>query len=78
MSLLQGQFLLVRRVMPLALLLTVLVASSCAPRLTGQSEGQNTQGVNWLDVPLRDAVTGKPFKFSDFRGKVVVIETMAI
>ncbi|MBI4287463.1 MAG: redoxin family protein [Chloroflexi bacterium] len=74
----QSQFLLVRRVLPAVLLLAVLAGSACAPRLTGQSEGQKAQGGAWLDVPLKDAVTERPFKLSDFKGSIVVIETMAI
>ncbi len=32
----------------------------------------------WLDIDLEDVVTGKRFKLADFKGKVVLIETMAV
>ena len=33
---------------------------------------------DWLGTPLTDAHTGQSFKISDFAGKVVLIETMAV
>jgi thiol-disulfide isomerase/thioredoxin len=32
---------------------------------------------SWFDVQMTDVNTGKPFKVSDFAGKVVLVETMA-
>ncbi len=32
----------------------------------------------WLDVDLEDVVTGKRFKLADFKGKVVLVEAMAV
>ena len=32
---------------------------------------------SWFDVQLVDVNTGKPFKISDFSGKVVLVDTMA-
>ena len=37
-----------------------------------------TEPTSYLDIPLRDVRTGETFKLSDFSGKVVVIETMAV
>ena len=32
---------------------------------------------SWFDVEMTDVTTGKPFKISDFSGKVVLVDTMA-
>jgi thiol-disulfide isomerase/thioredoxin len=32
---------------------------------------------SWFDVQMTDVNTGKPFKMTDFTGKVVLVETMA-
>lgn len=68
-----------RRYFILLLILTML-AISCAPRPGNQilPAGQKAPEVNWLDIPLKDAVTQKQFKLSDFKGKVVMLETMAV
>jgi len=34
--------------------------------------------VPWPDIPLRDVASGESFKISDFKGKVVVLETMSV
>jgi thiol-disulfide isomerase/thioredoxin len=33
---------------------------------------------DWRDVSLKDVNTGQGFKISDFKGKVVILETMAV
>ena len=37
----------------------------------------NKMEAKWVGVELRDVTTGKTFKFSDYKGKVVYIELMA-
>ena len=32
---------------------------------------------SWFDVQMTDVTTGKPFKISDFSGKVILVDTMA-
>jgi thiol-disulfide isomerase/thioredoxin len=40
--------------------------------------GSSTQMADWLRTSLVDARTGQNFKVSDFAGKVVLVETMAV
>jgi thiol-disulfide isomerase/thioredoxin len=58
-----------------------LAVSACGPtRLASTLEPQPsaTQTPEWLDIELTDAKTGDTFTVNDFRGKVVLVETMAI
>ena len=38
----------------------------------------STQMAGWLGTPLTDAATDAPFQISDYHGKVVLVETMAV
>ena len=42
------------------------------------AQGGAMQMADWLGTPLADAGTGQNFKISDFSGKVVLVETMAV
>lgn len=57
-----------------AALLPGLLAVSCAPQPAAQQPG----AANWLDIPLTNVVSGQTFRLSDLKGKVVLIETMAV
>ncbi|MBI4595115.1 MAG: redoxin family protein [Candidatus Tectomicrobia bacterium] len=52
-----------------------VLAFSCAPRPSGPAQ---TPDQTWLNIPLKDVRTDKQFKLSDFKGKVVLLETMAV
>ena len=54
----------------LSLMAVLLAISACAEL------PQNS--VPWRDVSLRDVATGQSFSISDFKGKVVVLETMSV
>jgi cytochrome oxidase Cu insertion factor (SCO1/SenC/PrrC family) len=41
-------------------------------------ETASTRDLNWFDMELTDAVSGETFTMSDFAGKVVLVETMAM
>jgi thiol-disulfide isomerase/thioredoxin len=67
----------------------ILVLSACAPAQqvsatqpqpvnTPQSANAPLPAPAWLSVELTDVSTGKSFTINDFKGKVVVIESMAI
>ena len=48
-----------------------------------QGEAQGTSGgvqaaVDWKEIELKDVITGKTFKISDFKGKPIFVETMAV
>lgn len=62
------------------MLLPALLALSCAPQPAGltPSPGQKSPEVDWLNIQLKDVLTDRPFKLADFKGKVVVLETMAV
>ena len=58
----------------LVILLTIVLTpcgSTAIPEAT-------TETPAWFSVSLTDARTGKTFNINDFRGKVVLVETMAI
>lgn len=40
-------------------------------------EEQPTASIAWLDTPLTDAVTGKEFRLSDFKGKPILLHAFA-
>jgi thiol-disulfide isomerase/thioredoxin len=71
------------------ILVFALVLSACAPAQqvsTPQPQpGSTPQSANaplpppaWLSVELTDVSTGRSFTINDFKGKVVVVESMAI
>jgi len=51
--------------------------ASPATSATGVKSG-GAYDQNWGNVELTDVLTGRPFKLSDFKGKVVLVELMAI
>ena len=61
-----------------------LALSACAPARPAQTtsapaaQPSPTQTPEWLDIELTDAKTGDTFTVNDFRGKVVLVETMAV
>jgi thiol-disulfide isomerase/thioredoxin len=60
-----------------------LVLSACAgaaPTSTPEPQPSNTPlpAPAWLSVELNEASTGKPFMINNFKGKVVMVELMAI
>jgi thiol-disulfide isomerase/thioredoxin len=67
----------------------ILVLSACAPAQqvsatqpqpvnTSQSANAPLPAPAWLSVELTEVSTGKSFTINDFKGKVVVVESMAI
>lgn len=61
----------------LLLILSILL-SSCAPGRPARPGEGGPQEADWLIIQLKDVITGKPFRLSDFKGKIVVLETMAV
>lgn len=45
--------------------------------MSGSTPEGSMMEANWTGVDLREVATGKAFKFSDYKGKVVYIELMA-
>ena len=45
---------------------------------TVQSSGAASGDVDWKEIELKDVVTGETFKISDFKGKPIFVETMAV
>jgi len=45
---------------------------------TVQSAGAAVGDVDWKEIELKDVVTGETFKISDFKGKPIFVETMAV
>lgn len=71
--------LFVKRSIPFSfLLISGILLFSCAPGQTARTGEQSTQTAEWLNIQLKDVITGKPFRLSDVKGKVVVLETMAV
>ena len=60
-----------RKLTLLLSLMAVLIAISACAKLPESP-------VSWRDVSLRDVATDESFKISDFKGKVVVLETMSV
>lgn len=67
------------------LLLLALVAASCgaqstpvAPPAATTPTAAGTASLAWLEIELRDVLTGQTFRLSDFAGQPVVVETMAV
>jgi cytochrome oxidase Cu insertion factor (SCO1/SenC/PrrC family) len=67
-------------------LLLVLVIPACSSKPDSAASESITQGndtglsefLGWVDVQLTDVQTGETFTMTDFSGKVVLIETMAM
>jgi cytochrome oxidase Cu insertion factor (SCO1/SenC/PrrC family) len=67
-------------------LLLVLVIPACSSKpdstasesITQESDPGLNDFLGWVDVPLTDVQTGETFAMTDFSGKVVLIETMAM
>jgi hypothetical protein len=59
------------------LLAASVVAAACSAG-GGQPGGYGTVDDAWRSAALRDVVTGEEFRINGLRGKVVVIEAMAI
>lgn len=41
------------------------------------AEEDQASSIAWLDTPLTDAVTGKEFRLSDYKGKPVLLHAFA-
>jgi thiol-disulfide isomerase/thioredoxin len=61
-----------------AMLLAASVAAAACSTGGGQSGGSGTVDGAWRSAALRDVVAGDEFRINDLRGKVVVLEAMAI
>jgi thiol-disulfide isomerase/thioredoxin len=55
---------------------TTAVESAVTP--AASDNPQTTITPDWFDLPLTDVQTGETFSISDFAGKVVLVETMAM
>jgi predicted small secreted protein len=62
----------------LALLLALALVAGACSTADGQGQGVPSGDEAWRTAALRDVVTGEEFRIVDLRGKVVVIEAMAI
>jgi len=51
---------------------------ACTPVGQAPVEEETEQHPEWFDLPLTNAKSGGVFTINDFRGKVVLVETMAI
>jgi len=65
------------------LVLTVLLLTACSSLAAPTSETSvpvpvPTTTPEWFDMKLVDAQTGETFTMNDFKGKVVLVETMAM
>jgi hypothetical protein len=40
--------------------------------------GETMMSPGWFDATLKDARTGEPFTISDFKGKIILVETLAM
>ena len=68
-----------RRISNISLVLLLgSIISACVPTVSAPVEEETIQAPEWFDLPLTDAKTGEVFTINDFRGKVVLVETMAI
>lgn len=59
-------------------LLTILLLAACATESSAQKENVENELPEWFDLPLTNARTGEIFTVNDFKGKVILIESMAI
>ena len=63
----------------------ILLVAGCRATEPGETETptisvtpEENNFMGWFDVPMTDVQTGETFKVSDFSGKVVLLETMAM
>ena len=64
-----------------AFLTMVLVGcshSETAETIQVTTEIEEPTAANWRDIELKDVLTGESFKISDFKGKPVLLESMAV
>jgi len=67
-------------------LMFVLLIASCSPKYGNTGAISEKRGFgsedkempDWFEIPLTDVQTGEAFTVSDFSGKVVLVETMAM
>ncbi|MEX0765931.1 MAG: TlpA disulfide reductase family protein [bacterium] len=60
-------------------LVSLIIAGALAAAAAGwQAAVHAAPSTPWLNVELKDVVSGKTFKLADFKGKVVLIEMMAV
>jgi cytochrome oxidase Cu insertion factor (SCO1/SenC/PrrC family) len=75
-----------QNIVQILILLLVLVIPGCSSKpdsavpesITQESDPGLNDFFGWVDVPLTDVQTGETFTMTDFSGKVVLIETIAI
>jgi thiol-disulfide isomerase/thioredoxin len=60
------------------MLFAVSVLAAACSTSSGRAQGSGTVDDAWRTAALREVVTGEEFRINDLRGKVVVIEAMAI
>ncbi|MDP2727120.1 MAG: hypothetical protein Q8P59_06215, partial [Dehalococcoidia bacterium] len=58
--------------------LLMLAAVGCTQGLSEGAGSSSSNTTDWRGVALTDVSTGESFSLSDFKGKVVVLETMAV
>lgn len=49
-----------------------------SPTTTPPAEEPAASQIAWLDTELTDAVTGKSFRLSDYRGQTVLLHSFAV
>lgn len=59
-------------------LLLMLAAFGCTQGLGKAADESLSSGTDWRGVVLTDVSTGESFSISDFKGKVALLETMAV
>lgn len=71
-----------KRITLMLLLAAAIAVSACGavttPTKPVQPDAVAPSGSPWLSETLTDVSTGKSFKVADFRGKVVLVEMMAV
>jgi thiol-disulfide isomerase/thioredoxin len=55
-----------------------LMTDQGAPEVTGDGQNGMMEIPNWFSVQLTDVTSGQTFSINDFKGKVVLVETMAV
>ncbi len=53
-------------------------SATASQTISSNSTASNATTASWRTVQLTDVLTGKQFKLSDFKGKPVIVEQMAI
>lgn len=66
------------RLLRLLPVLLMLAAFGCTQGLSEGAGSSSSSSTDWRGVALTDVYTGQSFSISDFNGKVVVLETMAV